>query len=81
MGAFVVKLGGRQEQIVELFIHKGVFCNKTEVVRAGILELYTKYSSLLGEDKLMLAVAQKIEKGGSKAASEKEFLKKRKHLK
>jgi Arc/MetJ-type ribon-helix-helix transcriptional regulator len=82
MSEFIVRLKGQQDNIVNDFIKEGIFSNKTEVVRAGILELYNKYHNLLNkENEMMLKIAKKIDKDGGKSISEEEFLKKFSHLK
>jgi len=82
MSEFIVRLKGQQDQIVDKFVEQGIFSNKTEVVRAGILELYNKYHNLMNkENELMFKVAQKIDSEKNKSISEKEFLAKYPHLK
>ncbi|PIU02860.1 MAG: hypothetical protein COT55_01280 [Candidatus Diapherotrites archaeon CG09_land_8_20_14_0_10_32_12] len=43
MGEFVVRLKGKQEQIMDDLIKEGYFNTKSEAIRAGLLELYHKY--------------------------------------
>jgi len=82
MSDFIVRLKGQQEQIVSSLIEQGVFSNKTEVVRAGILELYNKYQNLISrENEIMYQVAKSIAEDGTESVSEEDFLNKFPHLK
>jgi len=82
MSEFIVRLKGQQDEIVNGFVKQGIFSNKTEVIRAGILELYTKYENLLNrENEMLFKIAEKIDNDGEKSISEEEFLKKFPHLK
>ncbi len=65
MGETLVRLEGAQELIVEKMTKTGMFKNKSEVIRAGILELgrqhhiYKNFQEL--EDELALRKMMKID--------------------
>lgn len=85
---FVVRLKGKQKDILEDFVKKGYFNTKSEVIRAGILELNNKYNkekpSLEEVELVNKAIKhemKKIKQGKTKLRSEDEFLEKYPHLK
>lgn len=43
MSEFIVRLKGKQDEIIDNLVNEGYFNTKSEVIRAGILELYNKY--------------------------------------
>jgi Arc/MetJ-type ribon-helix-helix transcriptional regulator len=43
MSEFIVRLKGKQDEIIDHLVNEGYFNTKSEVIRAGILELYNKY--------------------------------------
>lgn len=43
MSEFIVRLKGKQDEIIDNLVSEGYFNTKSEVIRAGILELYNKY--------------------------------------
>jgi len=83
---FMVRLKGKQAKYLSDFVEQGYYTTKSEVVRAGILELAQKHK--MEEKKEMELVGKAIERdlkdiknGKSKLHSEKEFQKKFSYLK
>ncbi len=80
----LVKMGGVPESILELLIEKGYFKTKTEVLRAGVLNLGEKYGVLKDPEELeknLVALKikkeeQALKKAGKGNISEKEVKKK-----
>jgi Arc/MetJ-type ribon-helix-helix transcriptional regulator len=54
MSEFVIRLGDKQEDIVKMLIKEGYFNTKSEVIRAGLLELYNKYFDFVSKEEVML---------------------------
>lgn len=84
---FMVRLKGKQAKYLSDFVEQGYYTTKSEVVRAGILELAHKHK--VEEEKLEMELLGKaierdmeeIKQGKSKLYSEKEFQKKFSYLK
>lgn len=83
---FMVRLKGKQAKYLSDFVDKGYYATKSEVVRAGILELAHKHKvdkklemELLG--KAIERDMEKIKQGKSKLHSEKDFQKNFSYLK
>lgn len=84
---FMVRLKGKQAKYLSDFVEQGYYTTKSEVVRAGILELAHKHKveeekpemELLG--KAIERDMEEIKQGKSKLYSEKEFQKKFSYLK
>ena len=84
MADTLVRLEGAQELIVEKMTHTGMFKNKSEVIRAGILELgkrhkvYKNFKEL--EDELvlrkMIKIDTEIKQGKRKVWTEEQVKKK-----
>lgn len=43
MSEFIIRLKDKQDEIINSFLIGGYFNTKSEVIRAGLLELYNKY--------------------------------------
>ncbi len=84
MGETVVRFEGAQELIIDKLIGVGLFKTKSEVIRAGILELGKEYNIFNEvkeiEDALavkkMNKVFNEVKSGGRKILSEEEVKKK-----
>ena len=84
MADTLVRLEGSQEIIVDRLTKAGVYKNKSEVIRAGVLELGEKYKVFKNlkdlEDELavkkMQKISRKIKEGKIKVLSEQEVKKK-----
>ena len=84
MADTLVRLEGSQEIIVDRLTKAGVYKNKSEVIRAGVLELGEKYKVFKSlkdlEDELavkkMQKISRKIKEGKIKVLSEQEVKKK-----
>jgi len=54
MSEFIVRLKGKQEEILDNLVNAGYYNTKSEVVRAGILELYNKYFENITKEEVKL---------------------------
>ena len=78
MGETLVRLEGSQELILDRLTKSGLYKNKSEIIRAGILELGSKYKLFDGlkelEDELsvrkMKGISKEIKVGKRKVLSE-----------
>ena len=83
---FVVRLKGKQEHILKDFVEKGYYNTKSEVIRAGLLELAQKHNLEPSLEEVILVRKaiknefNKIKNNKEKTISEKQFLKKYSYL-
>jgi len=62
MSEFIVRLKGKQDEIIDNLVNEGYFNTKSEVIRAGILELYNKYfDNVTKEEVELVHKATKVE--------------------
>ncbi len=84
MGETLVRFEGAQEIILDKLVETGIFKTKSEVIRAGILELGKDYGVFKNvkeiEDQLALRkmkkISEEIKKGKRKVLTEKQIKKK-----
>ncbi len=54
MSEFIIRLKDKQDEIVNSFLSGGYFNTKSEVIRAGLLELYNKYFCNVSKEEVEL---------------------------
>lgn len=54
MSEFIIRLKDKQDEIVNSFLNGGYFNTKSEVIRAGLLELYNKYFYNISKEEVKL---------------------------
>jgi Arc/MetJ-type ribon-helix-helix transcriptional regulator len=54
MTEFLVRLKGKQEEILNNLVSEGYFNNKSEAIRAGLLELYNKFFDKVTKEEVVL---------------------------
>ncbi|MFH0906462.1 MAG: hypothetical protein V1824_03940 [archaeon] len=93
MVEFVIRLKGKHEELLNNFINKGYYVTKSEVIRAGLLELANKFKvqeeyeyeptreEVILVNKGIKKEMEKIKKGKMKVYSHEEFLKRHPYLK
>jgi Arc/MetJ-type ribon-helix-helix transcriptional regulator len=81
---FMVRLKGKQAKYLSDFVNKGYYATKSEVVRAGILELAQKHKvdeekpskeEVILVNKAIAREMEKIKSGKKKTYTEEEFYK------